>query len=223
MMTTKSSVLDTLQLIKENFDNILTIENFSLLEYNPFDLSSYDEKKKTFDETNTKEKKDVKEDDFFKPTKSTPKKEEKNCSNNIFDTSCYTGLKIGIWFLILFTIIFICVFIWYIIRKMYQPQQALQMHVLEPLPQMQPPQMPSREIPIEISSDTWQTNTSQTQPSSTSFMSRIFGSKSSLPTPVPETDFSEKDDFVGRLIGNKQQLPRQPKESFVRRLLGQTR
>lgn len=216
---TNTNVLDTLKLIKDNYDKILKIEGFSIFDYNPFDMSSYDDEKKTFDEDNKKGKKDVKEDPFFTPTKSTQKKETKKCTNDIFDTSCNTGLKLGIWLLIIFTLIFIGVFIWYIFHKMSANNN-------EPTSTQPPEQLLQSKSTSQYTAN----------PEKPSFIGRIFGSRSSTPdmaysqstlpaqsTPLkpsfitPDTQ-QDKDNFMSRLVGSRQQLPRKEKESFAKRL-----
>ena len=188
-----TSALNNLKLIKKNFNKILHLEEFSLYDYNPFDLSGYDDEKKNFDET-LKGKKDVTPDPFFTPSKSAKKTEDEkhDCSNNIFDTRCHIGLKIGIWFLITLSIIMTCLFIWYIFHKMSNTAAIL------PVEQATTQQLTLPEIEkVNASSASEQNNPIVYQ------------------QLEENNNAHEKDNFLGRLFGSRHQLPRKPKKQGI--------
>jgi hypothetical protein len=214
------NVVKTFENIIQNFDTIKnadTIEHFdlnSLLKYDESDLSSYDSKRDEYNKLypDKKEKKNT----FFEDLEKQKKTEK--CGFDLLDTTCYTGLKIAIWALIMAGSFMTIVFIMFVISKLLSSASHTNQTIATP-PASQGPQQPPQNSPSpkpsflnkmlhpSASFEPPQQNQLQQpqQPPQAAehhnFFDRLMGSK---PAPIPSQAPPPKGNFMGRLLGSSE-------------------
>lgn len=173
------NLIKTFENIKDKFNDIKTVEQFAmdpLYNYDPWDLTSYDERREIYnDELRYKNKRETRNRFFDHLDK---KKEEKCDPTDIMDRNCYKELKDAIWVLIIVLIILTVIFVIFIISKLFFGHSSSQ-PVQQQVQQVQQPAQPGQKR---------------------NFFDRFLGSKPEAPqeqAPQP------KADFISRFLGTK--------------------
>ncbi len=172
------NLLSYFNMMRETFED----KEKKYINYNPDDLSSYDEKKKEFDKEFSS-KKEIKEDPYFRPTKSKkpPPTKVQECYYDVLDINCISGIKISIWILIFMSIFMTICFIWFLLTKVWSSAKRLEPKVKTSLVT----KTPSIYIAPEPA-----------QKGPPSFSSRFFGNNTEIKRPVRDATFASR--FFGK-------------------------
>ncbi len=238
-------LLDYFTAIRENFDNIKNVENFtvdSVFTYSG-DLSSTENQKKEFQARWPDTKKDVQENPKFPPTLSTKDySDTKNddCSSDLFDVRCNRGLKIGIWLIIVLTVIFTIIFIWYILKQLFSTSQTIEQSQ-RPEPKEVTIVKPSiEEVPAKsffgrlfgsnekdayaIQDEVKNTPNTMNKIEVPNTMNKIEVPNTMNKAEVPNTeipkDVENRDNFIARLFSSRPLPERKEKVGFLKRFFG---